>query len=552
MTAPVPSDATAATIVLSRADDAEHGLRFEGAEIPWRDVVADAQVRAALLTAQRRGGPPHVALLLENVPEMVYLLAGCALSGSVGVLVNSTRRGDELARDVRATDCELVITDAAHAALLDGLDLGAADGHVLTIESDTYAALLADHADAPPPASLPGERDLFLLLFTSGSTGAPKAVKVSQARAARTGGMGFRSKDVLYCSMPLFHGNALFSCLFPALGSGATLVLRRRFSASAFIPDIRAHGATFANTVGRALSYVLATPPADDDRDHRLKVVLGPESSPVDVAAFEQRFGCLVVTGYGSSENAVILVPAPGAPRDALGVPAPGQDIAVVDPETGQERPRARFDDGGRLVNADEAIGEIVGRNALERFEGYYNNDEATNARVRNGWYWSGDLGYRDEAGVFFFAGRTADWLRVDGENFAAGPVERVVLRAPGVSGAVVFGVPDERTVDDQVMAVLEVADPASFDVAAFEGWLREQRDLGTKWMPRYVRLLTALPVGATDKVDRTPLRAMRWDAQDVWWRPQRGEPLAPMSDADRAELVGRFERNGRASALSR
>jgi fatty-acyl-CoA synthase len=352
--------------------------------------------------------------------------------------------------------------------------------------------------------------------------------------------------------MPLFHGNALFSCLFPALGSGATLVLRRRFSASAFIPDIREHGASFANTVGRALSYVLATPARDDDKEHRLRVVLGPESSPVDVAAFEERFGCMVVTGYGSSENAVILVPAPGAPRDALGVPGPGQDIAVVDPETGEERPRAQLNADGRLLNADAAIGEIVGRNALERFEGYYNNDEATNARVRNGWYWSGDLGYRDEDGVFFFAGRTSDWLRVDGENFAAAPVERVVLRAPGVTGAVVFGVPDDRTIDDQVMAVLEVADAASFDVMAFEHWLGEQRDLGTKWMPRYVRLTTALPVGATDKVDRTVLRAARWDAADVWWRSQRGEPLAPMTDADRVELADRFERNGRAGALAR
>jgi fatty-acyl-CoA synthase len=141
--------------------------------------------------------------------------------------------------------------------------------------------------------------------------------------------------------------------------------------------------------------------------------------------------------------------------------------------------------------------------------------------------------------------------LRVDGENFAAGPVERVVARAPGVTGAVVFGVPDERTIDDQVMAVLEVSDPTAFDVPAFEAWLAAQRDLGTKWRPRYVRLVRSLPVGATDKVDRARLRAQRWEAADIWWRPERGAALVPMDDAARVELRGRFATHGRASALT-
>ena len=141
-------------------------------------------------------------------------------------------------------------------------------------------------------------------------------------------------------------------------------------------------------------------------------------------------------------------------------MPAEGLDVAVIDPATDEECPRARFDADGKLVNADEAIGELVGRNALDRFEGYYNNDEATSARTRDGWYWSGDLAYRDEDGVFYFAGRNADWIRVDGENFAAAPGradDRSGSRAsPGVA---VFGVPDDRTVDDQVMAAIELAD---------------------------------------------------------------------------------------------
>ena len=117
---------------------------------------------------------------------------------------------------------------------------------------------------------------------------------------------------------------------------------------------------------------------------------------------------------------------------------------------------RAVFDAEGRLTNPAEAIGELVGRATLSNFEGYYNNPEAEAERTRNGWYWSGDLAYRDDEGIFYFAGRTGDWLRVDSENFAAAPVERILGRFPGFRGVAVFAVPDART-GDQVMAAAEI-----------------------------------------------------------------------------------------------
>ena len=121
------------------------------------------------------------------------------------------------------------------------------------------------------------------------------------------------------------------------------------------------------------------------DRDHDLKFMLSPEASTADMKTFRRRFGPPVFGGYGSSENAIVMMPSPGQPPEALGVPAPGLDIAVMDPTTEQECPPARFDADGQLVNADEAIGELVGRNALDRFEGYYNNDAATRERTRSG-----------------------------------------------------------------------------------------------------------------------------------------------------------------------
>jgi fatty-acyl-CoA synthase len=301
--------------------------------------------------------------------------------------------------------------------------------------------------------------------------------------------------------------------------------------------DVREHGVTFFSTVGRALSWVLAQPSHSDDADNRLGIVLAPESATADAQAFGERFGCWVISGYGSSENAVIMAPDPDLPPGALGVPMEGMDVAVINADTLEECPPATMDADGRMTNADEAVGELVGRNTLDRFEGYWNNEEAERARSRNGWYWTGDLAYRDEQGTYWFAGRTDDWLRVDGENFAAAPVERLLRRWEPVSDAVVVGVPDETTADDQVLAVLELADPAAFDPAGFDRFLEAQHDAGTKWTPRYVRVIDRLPVSATDKVDRGGLRRLGWDSDGVWWRPLRGEPLVPMTSADRASL---------------
>ncbi len=140
-------------------------------------------------------------------------------------------------------------------------------------------------------------------------------------------------------------------------------------------------------------------------------------------------------------------------------------------------------------------------------FEGYYNNPEADAERTRNGWYWSGDLAYRDEEGIFYFAGRTGDWLRVDSENFAAAPVERILARFEGVSGVAVYPVPDTRT-GDQVMAAfeLEPGRPSTPSPSA-PSW-PPRPTWAPSGRPAFVRVVSALPVTATDKMDKKPLRA--------------------------------------------
>ena len=542
-----------ASLLEARAHDDGVGLRFEDAAWSWRQVVAQSRRRAGLLRSLlAAGAPPHVGVLLENVPEYLFLLGGAAMAGAVVVGVNPTRRGEELAGDIRHADCQVVLTDASLAPLLDELDTGA---RTLVVDDDAYRRAVVEVAPQAP-AGLPAPESLYLLLFTSGSTGAPKAVKVSQGRLAEgakvmAAGAGFGPGQTLYCAMPMFHGNALTTCVVPALATGATLVLRRRFSASGFLPDVRRYGVTYFNYVGRALAHILATPEAADDADNTLRFAFGTDASPGDITAFRRRFGCFVAEGYGSSEGAIAMAPAPGMPRGALGLPPSGIDVAVVDAE-GNERIRARFDAQGTLANAGEAIGEIVSRDGAGRFEGYYANAEAEAARTRRGWYWSGDLGYRDEEGYFYFAGRTDDWLRVDGENFAAAPVERILERFGPVRVGAVYAVPDPRT-GDQVMAALEVDDPEGFDPEAFASFLEAQPDLGTKWAPRFVRLVTAVPATASGKVDKRPLRAERWDANDpVWWWPleERRRRYRAFTEADAAWLRRQFADHGRRRLL--
>jgi len=549
--------ASFADLLVARASDEHPAILFEDETITYRAFLAEAAARAALLGDARRPGPFHVGVLLENVPEYLYWIGGAALAGAAVVGVNPTRRGAELAHDIRHTDCQLVVTDEDGAGLLTGLDLGMPANSTLTIGTRGYGARLREYEGAAVPESLPPPETRLLLLFTSGSTSAPKAVLCSSGRLAGAGlttikMFGVDRDSVLYESMPLFHGNALMANVTTAVTAGATIALRRKFSASGFLPDVRRYGATYFNYVGRALSYVLAVPETPQDSDNRLRLGFGTEASALDRERFEARFDCKLIENYGSSEGVIAIVRLPGCPEQALGKPRPGEgaDVAVLDPDTHEECAAAVFDEHGALVNGDEAIGELVRRDSGARFEGYYNNEDATAERLRDGWYWSGDLGYRDVDGWFYFAGRSSDRLRVDSENFAAAPIEGILSRLPGVVMVAVYPVPDERT-GDQVMVALELTPGAEFDPAAFADFLGAQPDLGTKWAPRYVRMVEHMPLTANNKVNKQPLRAERWETSDaVWWRREKDRPYEPLTAADVSTLREQFDTHGRAHVL--
>jgi steroid-22-oyl-CoA synthetase len=540
-----PACATIAELLLARAADDNTALLFEDQRWSWRELVQEAATRSAILQQLRlRGRPWHVGVLLENTPEYVFLIAGAALCGATVVGINPTRRG-AVAADISGTDCAVIVTDDAYGGLLDGIGHGVSQ--ILDASGSEYAALLAGHRDAPVQATAEGldPRSTLLLLFTSGSTGAPKAVICSTGRWAficQVTPLQFTAADVAYNAMPIFHGNALMSSLGPCLANGAAFAMRRRFSASGFLPDIRRFGATFFNYVGRSLAYVLAQPELPEEADNKLRFGFGTEASARDRAEFSRRYGCPLLESYGSSEGTCYIIHTPDTPDGALGVPQQGFVVDIVT-AGGEVCPPARFDASGAMLNPEEAIGEIVSRGAAARFEGYYKNPAATGQRLRDGDFWTGDLGYRDETGFLWFAGRTADWLRVDSENFAAAPVERILSLFPGVSAAAVYPVPDPVT-GDQVMAALEVP-LGYFDPGAFGAFLAEQSDLGTKWAPRLVRITARLPLTATHKISKPTLRRLLWSGEDpVYERTDDGYVL--MSADRKAALEAEYAVHGR------
>jgi fatty-acyl-CoA synthase len=530
-------------LIRQRVEDERVGLAFADRTWTYNQVVEAQAERAALLASLRHPGPFHVALLLDNVPEYVFWMGAAALAGAVLVGGNPTHRGDELARDLSHTECQLLVTNSEYRTLVDGHDLGPAlpPERILVIDDASgdgragdptpYGDLLAGVAGASLPdrgQTAVTEESLGLLLFTSGTSGAPKACLCSQGRLARIGSIvtqmfELTPDDVCYMAMPLFHSNALMAGWAPALAAGATVALRDRFSASQFLIDVRRYGVTYFNYVGKPLSYILATPELPDDADNSLRRAFGNEAAEADVARFSERFGCTVQDAYGSTEGGAAVQRTPDTPRGALGRALPG--TLIINSETGEECPRAEFDEHGRLLNAEEAIGEMVSQTGGAGFEGYWHNTEAEAARVRNGWYWTGDLAYRDQDDFFYFGGRDYDWLRVDGENFAAAPVEEILQRHPDVVLASVYAVPD-TVVGDQVMATLLLRPGKTFDPVGFSEFLTGESDMGTKWAPKYVRITDQLPVTATTKVLKRVLRNEGWRCEEpVWWRAAKGAP---------------------------
>jgi crotonobetaine/carnitine-CoA ligase len=427
-----------------------------------------------------RCGAVFVPIVTQSkLPELSYLLDHSEAS----VLIVDEKRWEVLAGGISSR--EFAFTHVHHVFLI-----GAAQtGDVLSLEDALRLASPDPVDDVPKP------HDPVALMYTSGSTGRPKAVihshytAVAQAEAVCTR-MGYTSDDRLMTVFPLFHGNALVWSALAAVWVGARVIIHQRFSASGFWDSARRHGATEVNLLPGAINMVLAQPERADDRETPVRLVLANVTETI-YDRFVKRFDVDIVSTWALAEGPLGTMTAPGHGYKAgeIGWPM-GHDneIRVVDSED-RELPPGE-------------VGELVQRNRAVMI-GYYKNEAETARVMRGGWMHSGDLGYRDNRGLFYFVGRSKHVIRRSGENISGEEVEECLLANRAVEEVAVVAVPDEMR-GEEVKACIVVQSGHTLSPEAVVAWCEGR--LADFKIPRYVEFLDVLPRTGPLKVDRPAL----------------------------------------------
>ena len=461
-----------------------------------------------------------VALMMPNRPEWLYVFFAIQKLGAYVVPVNIALKGDGLAYILNHSEAkvlfvatELAETLGAVREKLTGLrqviiaDASEAPSDVLP--SAAQATTLARLMDAPASelSTAIDPNAIACLMYTSGTTGLPKGVVMRYQAMAQFGlfSAGYQEGDVLYTCLPLFHGNALFLTVLRGLVGGFTVALSPRFSASRFWDEIRHYGATTFNALGAMIPILLKQPPRPNDADNPVRIVFSAATPAWAWEEFEKRFNLTIVEGYGAVDGGGFSLFNPGiAPKGSMGRPPPGVEARVVD-EQGTEMP---VGEAGNLVFKID--------NPVARRVEYFKNPEASEAKVRDGWFFTGDLAYKDAGGNFYFVDRKTDSMRRRGENISSYEVEKIVNQHPAVLESAAFGVPSELGEDDVMIAV--VLKPGQH--ATPEELARFCEERMAKFMvPRYIDFRESLPKTETHRVQKAALKkdgitSTAWDRE--------------------------------------
>ncbi|MEM9605685.1 MAG: AMP-binding protein [Pseudomonadota bacterium] len=531
-----PSCNTVQALLEWRASQHPHRpfLRFVGddadASWTWAETRDAARHLAAALHAQGVGQGEHVAVMLPNGPAFVQSWLALGYLGAVMVAVNTEYIGSFLHRVLDHSETSTLIVDgtlvsavAALDAPLDTLqrvlvfgEVDVASADALTAPVLAASACLAATDATDLQVARVGPADTACIMYTSGTTGAAKGVLMPEAHVLRFGQgaidqLGVHGGDTYYICLPLFHINALGMQLCTALIAGARAVIRSRFSASAWLSDIRAHGCTVTNMLGALADFVLATPPSDLDRDAGLRLITMAPSVPAIVEGLRTRFAVPEVCAlYGMTEVNIPLYSAPGTPLkpgSSGRVYSDAYDLAVVNPDTD-------------VRCAAGEVGEIVvrPRQPFAFMQGYYRQAEQTVEAWRNLWFHTGDAAWMDADGDVFFVDRIKDCIRRRGENVSSAMVESEIIALPGVIECAAVAVPagDGGGEDDILLVYV-----AEGSVTAEDLWCACAGRLPRFAVPRWWRRVDALPKTPTNKVRKQILRNAG-TADGAWCAPGR------------------------------
>ncbi|TAM70976.1 long-chain-acyl-CoA synthetase FadD6 [Mycobacterium sp.] len=515
-------------------------VRFGDQQLTYRDANAAANRYAAVLAARGVGHGDVVAIMLRNSPNAVLAMLAVVKCGAVAGMLNYHQRGEVLAHSLGLLEAKVLIaeTDLVSAVAECG---GSGGTQTLTVEDLERFALSAP-ATNPASASAVHARDTAFYIFTSGTTGFPKASVMTHLRwlkaLAAFGGIGLRlkSSDTLYCCLPLYHNNALTVALSSVINSGATLALGKAFSASKFWDDVIANDATAFVYIGEICRYLLNQPPKPTDRAHRVRVIGGNGLRPEIWDEFTKRFGIpRVCEFYASSEGNTAFINIFNVPRTTGIFPMP---VAYVeyDPDTGQPL----RDDSGRVrrVPAGQPGLLLSPVNRLQPFDGYTDQESTEKKLVRNAfregdcWFNSGDVMSPQGLGHAAFVDRLGDTFRWKGENVATTQVEAALASDESVEDCTVFGVEVPRTGGRAGMAAVKLRDGAEFDGQSVARAVYEQ--LPGYALPLFVRVVESIEQTTTFKSRKVELREQAYgpDVQDpLYVLAGRGDGYVPFYD---------------------
>ena len=468
-------------------------------QFTYTEFEAAVNRTARLLANSGVGKGDVISLLLPNSVEYVIAYFACWQIGALAGPINSLLKAQEIEYVISNSEAKALLVNSEYLPIIEAIR----DRLPLVITFDNEAAATSSVSDTETPGTEISAEDEAIIIYTSGTTGKPKGCLLTHGNVianARqiTRWLGFSEADRLLTMMPLFHMNAVSVTTMSALYAGGSTVVTQKFSASRFWQIISEYQITSFGSVATMLSMLLTTypdgvPAGLNTRQLRF-AMCGSAPVPAEVLKrFEETFNCLVIEGYGLSESTCRSTFNPPDERrrpGSCGVPI-GNEMCVVDEED-REVPNGE-------------LGEIVlrGENILK---GYYKNDVANESAFRNGWFHTGDIGYRDPEGFYYIVDRKSDMIIRGGENIYPREIDEVLYQHPDVAAAAVVGVPDELY-GEEVAAVVVLKDGAKTSEQQVIDYCKAR--LADFKCPKTVRFLDDIPKGPTGKLLKRELAKM-------------------------------------------
>ncbi len=484
-------------------------LLFGDERVSHAELDRRANAIANGLAALGIGPGSGVAIMMGNSPAWLATFFATQKLGAYAVPVNIALRGEGLAYVLDHSETRALVIGAELLEAFTPLQASLPRVRHVIVDS-TYMSGAAAAAGASIPlerlAATSAERPAAsvqpdttaVLLYTSGTTGLPKAVVMRHGGFSFVGislfaQLGYRPGDILFTCLPLFHANALFLTTMQGLYSGYPVALSRRFSASRFWDEIRRYGATSFNSLGAMIPILLKQPPCPDDHDNPVRLVFSAATPAWAWEEFERRFGVTIWEGYGAVDGAgFMLFNFGNGPKGSMGLPPPGTEARVF------------HDDGSECATSE--VGELVFKvdDPTARRVTYLKNEQASNAKIRDGWFHTGDLAWRDAEGYFYFADRKTDSIRRRGENISSFEVEKVVNHHPAVLESAAFGVPSDLG-EDEVMVAVVRRSGAALTAEELTAFCAER--MARFMVPRYIDFRDAIPKTETHRVQKEVLK---------------------------------------------